>query len=55
MLTCMRRPVSSAAKSAEVLTFPDNRFDSCALLDLVKAVEQKKSQCPAQCDSYPPC
>jgi LmbE family N-acetylglucosaminyl deacetylase len=32
------------AVSAEVLEFPDNRFDSVPLLELVKAVERKKSE-----------
>ena len=32
------------AKSSQVLNFPDNRFDSVALLDIIKAVEKKKEE-----------
>ncbi len=30
------------AKSSEILNFPDNRFDSVDLLDIIKAIEVKK-------------
>ncbi|MGB2870024.1 MAG: PIG-L family deacetylase [Bacteroidota bacterium] len=45
----LHKQVASAARrlgaaSAEVLKFPDNRFDSVDLLDLVHAVESKKRE-----------